>query len=173
MYCPKCGIENLVDQRFCRACGHSFAGHRASLEGRFEDALERIKSGSTLLGLSAVGLIVISLMALGVWLGQNDAGAFFTLLPVLAFIIPATIIGLVRLTRGFRALSPTGRNNNAIQPGTTTVHLAESAATDSLAVSESPPASVTEHTTHNLEPLERASGEASNRRDVDSPSSAS
>ena len=61
MSCPKCGIENQIDQRFCRRCGHERAGHRAALENKFQDAVECIKSGSTALGAGAVGLIVISL----------------------------------------------------------------------------------------------------------------
>jgi hypothetical protein len=169
MFCPKCGIENLVDQKFCRRCGHALAGHRAALEGRFEDAVEKIQSGSTALGLSAAGVIIISLMCLGVWLGQNDAGVFFTLIPVLAFMIPATIIGLVRLTRAYRALSPPDRRNKALQPGTTT-HLAAGATTDSLAVSALPPASVTEHTTLNLESPESTPDRARTSREVDSSS---
>ena len=96
MFCPKCGIGNLVDQRYCRGCGHALAGHKAALENNFDDALERIKSGSTILGLCAVGLIIVSLMGLGVWLIQKDDGVFFTLVPVLAFVIPATIFALVR-----------------------------------------------------------------------------
>jgi hypothetical protein len=171
MFCPKCGIENLIDQKFCRRCGHALAGHRAALEGKFEDAVEKIQSGSTALGLSAVGVIIISLMCLGVWLGQNDAGVFFTLIPVLAFMIPATIIGLVRLTRAYRALSRPERGNKALQAGTTT-HLTEGATTDSLN-DALPPASVTEHTTHNLQGSEPARGEAGDRREVDSSSSAS
>lgn len=63
MFCPKCGIGNLVDQKFCRGCGHALAGHKVALEDNFEDAVERIKSGLTALGVSAVTLIVISLMA--------------------------------------------------------------------------------------------------------------
>ena len=172
MFCPKCGIENLVEQKFCRRCGHALAGHRAALEGKFEDAVEKIQSGSTVLGLSAVGVILIALMCLGVWLGQNDAGVFFTLIPVLAFMIPATIIGIVRLTRAYRALSAPHRRNKTLQPGTTT-QLAAGATTDSLAGSALPPGSITEHTTHNLESLVPAPGEASNRREVDSTSSAS
>ena len=101
MFCPKCGIGNLVDQKFCRGCGHALAGHRVALANNFEDAVEKFKSGSTTLGITAVGLIVISLMALGVWISQKDAGVFFTLIPVLAFVIPATILGIVRVNRAY------------------------------------------------------------------------
>jgi hypothetical protein len=175
MFCPKCGIGNLVDQKFCRGCGHALAGHKAALENNFEDAVEKLKSGSAALGVSAVGLILISLMALSVWIFQNDAGVFFTLVPVLAFVIPATIIGLVRLNRAYRALSATDRGNLKVvdQSKTTAVHLAAAATTDRLALSAQAPASVTEHTTLNLQSAEPASTEARGSSQVDSPSSAS
>src|SRR5437868_3553162 len=120
MFCPKCGLGNLTDQKFCRGCGHALAGHRAALEENFENAVEQIKSGATALGISAVGLILISLMALGVWLTQKDSGVFFTLIPVLAFVIPAATIGLVRLNWAYRALRADNRANaKAIQQSKT------------------------------------------------------
>lgn len=50
-----------MDQKFCRGCGHARAGHRGALENNFEDVVDKIKSGATALGISAVGLIFISL----------------------------------------------------------------------------------------------------------------
>jgi hypothetical protein len=111
MFCPKCGMENHLDQKYCRGCGHALAGHKFALENNFEDEVEKIKSGSTALGVSAVTVILISLMALGVWISQKDAGVFFTLLAALAIAIPGTIVGLVRLNRAYRALSHTDRGN--------------------------------------------------------------
>jgi hypothetical protein len=161
MFCPKCGIGNLIDQKFCRGCGHALAGHKAALENNFEDAVEKIKSGSTVLGISAVVLTVISLMALAVWIFQKDAGAFFILIPVLAFVIPATILGLVRLNRAYRALSTKDRGDSKViaQSKTTAIQLAAGAITDQLAQAVQAPAPVTEHTTLNLELPEPASGE--------------
>ena len=153
MFCPKCGIGNLVDQKFCRGCGHALAGHKAALENNFEDAVEKIKSGSTALAISAVLPIVISLMALGVWISQKDAGVFFTLIPALAFAIPAAIVGLVRLNRAYRVLSSTARGaGKAIeQSQAVAVHLAPGAPTDPLIHDVQAPASVTENTTLNLD----------------------
>lgn len=175
MFCPKCGIRNLVDQKFCRGCGHALAGHKVALENNFEDAVEKIKSGSTALGVSAVVLTVISLMALGVWISQADAGVFFILVPVLAFVIPATIFGFGRLNRAYRSLSAKDRGDGKAiaQPKTTAVHLAAAATTDPPAQAAQAPASVTEHTTLNLESPGPASDEARGGRQVDSPLSAS
>lgn len=109
MFCPKCGIGNLVDQKFCRGCGHALLGHRVALANNFENAVEKFKSGSTTLFVS-----------------EKFA-----------------------------------------------VHLAAGATTDALAQAAQAPASVTEHTTLNLESPEPASVEARGNRQVDSPSSAS
>jgi hypothetical protein len=161
MFCPKCGIRNLLDQKYCRACGHGLAGHKAALETNFEETVEKIKSGTTILGLSAGGLIIMSLMCLGVWLTQRDDGAFFTLVPVLAFMIPATVIGLVRLNRAFGALTPPTDRGKALPESTTNaIHMTATPVTDPLDQAARTPASVTEHTTHNLEPVGRDSEEA-------------
>lgn len=173
MFCPKCGIGNLVDQKFCRGCGHALAGHKIALENNFEEAVEKIKSGSAVLGVGVVGLIVISLITLAVWISQNDALVFFTLVPVLAFAIPAAIIGLVQLSRAYRALSARDRGSlKAIEESkTSAIHLT-AATTDPLALSAQAP-SVTEHTTLNLQASGQAPDEARGGRQVDSPSSAS
>lgn len=158
MFCPKCGLGNLVDQKFCRGCGHALAGHRAALENNFEDAVEKIKSGTTVLGISAVGLIVISLMGLGVWLTQKDAGVFVTLIPVLAFGIPAAVIGLVRLSRAYRALSNRdhGETKAIEQARTVAVHIVPGVTTDPLFQDAQAPASVTENTTLSLKSPEES-----------------
>ena len=174
MFCPKCGIGNLVDQKFCRGCGHALAGHKVALENNFEDAVEKIKSGSTALAISAVLPIMISLMALGVWISQKDAGVFSTLIPALAFAIPAAVVGLVRLNRAYRALSSPARGaGKAVeQSKTVAVHLAAGATTDPLVQSVQAPASVTENTTIKLESPEPVLGERAANYQVDSPTSA-
>jgi len=173
MFCPNCGIANLIDQKFCRGCGHSLAAHKIALENNFEEAVEKIKSGATALGASICCLVVISLMALSVWISQNDAGVFFTLVPVLALSIPAAIYGLVRLNRAHRVLSATDHGNKAVGKSQTAVHLGSAATTYPLAEAAQVPASVTEHTTLNLESPANVSDESRASRQVDSPSSTS
>jgi hypothetical protein len=155
------GIGNHVDQKFCRGCGHSLAGHKVALENNYEDAVEKIKSGLTALGVGAGTLIVMSLMALGVWLSQKDAGVFFTLFPALAIAIPGAILGLVRLNGAYRALSATDRGGRKAveQSKTVAIHLAPGATTDPLVQSAQTPASVTEKTTLNLVSPEELPGE--------------
>jgi hypothetical protein len=79
----------------------------------------------------------------------------------------------VRLNRAYRVLSATDRGNGKAieQSKTFAVHLAAGATTDPLA--QAALASVTEHTTLNLESREPATVEARGNRQVDSPSSAS
>jgi hypothetical protein len=153
MFCPKCGLGNLADQKFCRGCGHALAGHRAALEDNFESAVERIKAGTTALGISAVGLIIMSLMSLGIWITQKDAAVFFTLIPVLAFGIPAAVLGLVRLHRAYRTLShqDNARGKAIQQSKTVAIPLTPIASTDPLAQSSLAHPSVTENTTFDLQ----------------------
>jgi len=118
--------------------------------------------------------MAISLMSLGVWLTQNDAGVFFTLFPVLAFVIPATIVGLVRLNRAYCVLSAPGSGKKTLQQSNkNAVQLSAASAADPLDRTTRVPASVTEHTTLNLESPGTASEETRTNRDVDSPSPAS
>lgn len=175
MFCPRCGIANLADQKFCRGCGHGLTGHRVALENNFNDLAGKVKDGATKLGLSAIGLIIITLMCLAVWLTQKDEGVFFTLIPMLAFTIPAAVIGLVQLNRVLRELSaPRGAERKAVElSDTVPIQWAAGAVTDPLSQSSKAPASVTEHTTLNLESPGPASGEPRAAREVDSPSSAS
>ena len=145
---------------------HALAGHKAALENNFEDAVEKIKSGSTTLGAAAVCLIVISLMALAVWIFQNDAGVFFTLVPALAIAIPAAILGVVRLQRAFGVLSAKaqGSRKPLVQFKSPAVQVSAADTTYPLAEVAERPASVTEHTTLNLESPAPASDEAPARR---------
>jgi hypothetical protein len=161
MFCPKCGIGNLIDQKFCRGCGHALTGHRTALESSFEEAVENIKSGTAALAASAAVLIILSALVLGVWIFQKDAGALFILIPMLAFAIPATTIGLIRLNRAYRELSPARRDRQrpVIESKMTTVQLAPGATTDSLALSANSPASITEHTTLDLKSADLDSDE--------------
>jgi len=165
MYCPKCGIANLVDQKFCRGCGHGLAGHRIAFESNFEKALKNVKDGSWILGVGAACLTAISLLALVVWISQKDAAAFYILVPVLLFTIPATILGLVWLNRAYRALRPKefAKVNSLIESKTTAIQLTEVASTDPLDQISPARASVTEHTTVNLESPTPNSTERPNR----------
>jgi len=38
MFCPKCGVKNMDDAKFCRACGANISLVSQALEGRLADA---------------------------------------------------------------------------------------------------------------------------------------
>lgn len=152
MFCPKCGIENQIDQRFCRGCGHGLAGHRAALDINFEQTIEKIETGTIALFASSLILVVLSLLALAVWLLQKDSGAFAILIPALAIAIPAAIIGVMRLYSGHRTLAgPDRRKKKKLETQAINPNALSAAATDPLEWPQQPsPVSVTENTTLNL-----------------------
>ena len=153
MFCPQCGIENRIDQRFCRGCGHELAGHRAALENSFEQTIEKIESGTTALFASSLVLGVLTLMALAVWLIGKDSGVFAILIPVLAIAIPAAIIGVLRLNSARRSLAGPdyGKKKKKLVTQAITSNALSAASTDPLELPQHPtPVSVTENTTVNL-----------------------
>ena len=161
MFCPKCGIGNHVDQKFCRGCGHALAGHKVAARKQLRrygrEDQERFDGIRSEHGT----LIVMSLMTLGVCISQKDAGVFVTLFPALGIAIPGAILGLVRLNRAYRALSATDRGNRKAveQSKAVAIHLAPGATTDPLVQSAQTPASVTEKTTLDLVSPEELPGE--------------
>ena len=174
MYCPNCGKDNSVGQRFCRACGmslqavsHALAEHLGETAlpptGRRQEKLERWGkivgiTGFALLLLMFIG-VFISLLASKLF-GLNIDYFFNSVMPVLVSIaLPMLVLG------AGMAISPrlikelfSGRSSSR---GLTAIQGAPTAAITVVVDPEQAP-SITEGTTAHLDmrngnPEERAS----------------
>jgi hypothetical protein len=156
MFCPKCSTENLLDQKYCRQCGLQLANVRLSLEGRLDEAAEKVKKGeeSIASGLLILGIfffIAIVSVSLAVVLGK---GAFFSgalnLILGLIFGLPAILAGLSRIRSANRLLNPHQAKASLPGPAKPGVLLPPAPDTDPSIATLQQPDSITEHTTYEL-----------------------
>jgi membrane protein required for beta-lactamase induction len=147
MFCPKCGVNNLDEQRYCRGCGHGLASHRLAMEGKVEDAGTHIKSGSLLvsIGLVIVGIVKLNLLA-NLIFSPTKWSVIFNLLLLLIVAVPLMVAGILRLNRAKHALSPPHQADDEAIAESEAARLAAAPTTDHLI--DMP--SVTEHTTLEL-----------------------
>jgi hypothetical protein len=155
MFCPKCGAQNLVEQKYCRSCGHQLTSHRAALEGEYEDATAHLKKGSALVSTGLVVGGICKLNILASWfMGADNLGIIINTLVALLIAIPLITIGVIRLGQARRVLSPKDPpGNEAVDKSTErAIHLPAAPTTDRSISLPAMPASVTEHTTLDLIP---------------------
>jgi zinc-ribbon domain len=147
MFCPKCGANNLDEQRFCRGCGHGLVSHRLALEGKVEDAGAHVKSGSLLVsvGLIIVGIVKLNLLA-NLIFSPTKWSVIFNLLLLVFVAVPLMIAGLFRLSHAKGALNPPQESRDEAITADRAAQLAAAPTTDQLI--EMP--SATEHTTLEL-----------------------
>jgi hypothetical protein len=153
MFCPKCGTQNLIEQKYCRACGHQLAAHLAALEGRVDDVSTHLNKGSQFvaLGLIVVGIAKLNILA-NFFLGGDGFGVIINLLILLFIAVPLITFGLVRLSQARRALTPKEKADNKAITAADLAQLPAAADTDrSISIP-----SVTEQTTLELKEPERA-----------------
>lgn len=170
MFCPKCGTRNLVEQGYCRGCGHHLAGHRAALEGGYDDAASDLKKGSALVSIGLVVGGICKLNILANWfLGADNIGTIINTLVALLVAVPLITVGVIRLGRARRVFSPKDQSDNesADKSKRATGQLPDALAADHSISSPMTPASVTEHTTLDLVVPEQARKEPSPARQAD------
>ena len=155
MFCPRCGAENSLEQKYCRRCGLQLAAARISLQGGVGEALTRHKKGEVLLSSGSVTLVIFILAALAnIFLnpGPWNYGVLVNLFLGLVIAVPLMAAGLVRLRRARRALQPKDEQG---QLATVQSHGAEALtssahSTDRLLSAMGAPDSVTEQATLHL-----------------------
>lgn len=175
MFCPKCGVQNLDDAKFCRACGANIALVPHALTGRLmrrgddEDEDDELVVGDKYTVERGVRKLVsgaVFLVAFVVMLLFFREFFWFTFW----FIFPA----IAKLSSGAGTLAHALHETHAPRVGgagmTTTlpranatqslprVRLNEVAPADTAEI-VAPPASVTEGTTRHLDAVERSARE--------------
>ncbi len=162
MFCPKCGLQNADDTKFCRNCGGNLSNVLAAVEGKIPDHLPQSKKNNDLFSsgirnlILGFGFIFISLLLL-----SNLPGNTFYWLLMMIPGIALLASGITRLVKAderkanidYQAAErdsfPTSQTNSALPPVQTDYIKPEKSnyRTDNL-VRE--PFSITEPTTQHL-----------------------
>ena len=157
MFCPRCGAQNKLEQKFCRNCGQSLPAVKLALEGKVDEAASTIAKDFNTLAGGILTLIIFALIALvSTFFSGFNAGLNL----ILGLLIAGPIIykGIKRLERSIKLIDVKTKIQEP-EPNKTTTEAVENTMlppvpeTDPLAVSQIP-STVTEHTTLNLKPPE-------------------
>ena len=159
MFCPQCGAENNLEQKYCRRCGLQLSAARISLQGGVEQALTRHKKGELTFAGGAVTLVIFVLGAVAnIFLDSGPFPVLINLLLGLGIAVPLIVTGSVLMQRAGRALHPKDdRSQLPDHPshGASTTIPASAYSTDRLLSPTSAPDSVTEQTTLTLKSPEQ------------------
>jgi hypothetical protein len=154
MYCPKCGIENNLDQKYCRGCGQSLTSVRLALEGRVDEAINvlRKEQGLTRYRLRMVisSLLILIAIATIFTAGQFgisnvQSGAAILIITLILFLQLA-----LKTRRAARALDLEKPSSLLAESGAPNVPSLESSSTQRL--ESQTHSSVTEQSTLELKP---------------------
>jgi hypothetical protein len=157
MYCPRCGVQDDLNQGYCRRCGQALAVVQLAIDGQADESLERLKASAKRIGQGTTTIVVFTFIALAITLAglaiEEPVFGFIALLNLLlglSFGLPLVFLGRSSLNRAARLLS----RPDALKYRSGLEHRrSEKVITGDLNVSlrEPGPSSVTDHTTLDLE----------------------
>ena len=160
MFCPHCGSNNNPDQKFCRQCGKALTAVRLAMEGRVDEALEKLKKGEDSLASGAINLAIFSSIAFLIMFVapyfdgfEGDRWPLINIVLGLAIGLPLIIRGVIRLERARKILEAEDQKS---RPAAEPKALPEAPITAPTIAARTTPASVTEHTTYELEPPDQS-----------------
>jgi hypothetical protein len=165
MFCPQCGASNNLDQKFCRQCGKALTAVRLAMEGRVDEALEKLKKGEDSLASGAINLAIFSSIAfLVMFLGpyfegfEGDRWPLINIVLGLLIGLPLIVRGVIRLESARKILEAEDQKNRAADEliNRPKAELPEAPITAPTIAAHKTPASVTEHTTYDLEPPDQS-----------------
>lgn len=153
MFCPRCGTENKLEQRYCRQCGLTLPSVKLALEGHVDEAVEKLKKSKTALEWGFI-IVLIGLLNAGInvllhaWQSAIFSGAV-GLLVGKALIL----IAMLRIWRADKLLNTSEKKEEPTaltQPERAEAALPPAPITEELRPTLSPAASVVENTTIKL-----------------------
>lgn len=158
MFCPQCGAQNKIEQKFCRNCGQSLPAVRMALEGRIDEAVATLEKDFDKLSSGAVTLMIFTIIALAISFFSFDST---TINLILGLLIAGPMIykGIKRLKSSIALLDQKepAQTKNLSSPAPVTLEQADysnaalPSALDTDPILQPPtPVSITEGTTHKL-----------------------
>jgi hypothetical protein len=99
MFCPKCGLQNADDARFCRSCGVNLSNVLAVVEGKMPDQFPQSKEDNELFSSGIRNLVLgFGFIFISILLLANTGNTFYWLLVMIpAFCLLAS--GISRLVK--------------------------------------------------------------------------
>ena len=152
MFCPQCGAENSLEQKYCRRCGLQLTAARISLQGGAGEALKKHKKGEVLLSSGAVTLVIFIIAAVtNIFLDSGPVAVLINLLLGLGIAVPLMTTGFLQLRSAGQTLNPKNEPRQLAADQSSRRELTPSAySTDGLLSPIKVPDSVTEQTTLHL-----------------------
>jgi hypothetical protein len=154
MYCPKCSVENNLEQKYCRGCGQSLASVRLALEGGVDEAINALRKEQSLARYRA-RIVISSLLILIAIATIFTAGRFgiSNVQSGAAILIIALILFMKLALKARRAARALDLENpeDVLTSSKASNAVLDEGSTRSLEPAEShPPSSITEQSTLEL-----------------------
>ena len=152
MFCPKCGLQNAEETKFCRGCGTDLSNVLAVVEGKLPEMPALSEKYAELYSRGIKGVLIglgFSFISWVVYTIPPGHGIFWTLFLAFAFIFLGA--GISRLVHAAKIKTLIKESEHAALPSGNIEYIKPATSiydTDNLLKR---PASVTEHTTRQLE----------------------